>query len=380
MSRQRTWLCPSPLDRSRLLDMERRMRPTRNAGLLLTALVAVAAIPVFGPFALAVIAVVAVTFVPFDYALPRVERPELVVLASALIPIVALATLVALRGGAENPAMPLVVIPVIGAAAILPARGSVLVLAVATFAISAAAIGANYAAFIDDPRLTMCTLTALVVGGLMARGLMLSEIDHRSRAVVDPLTGLLNRASLPERFAELREQALRTDGRLAVVLCDLDRFKQVNDTYGHQTGDVVLQTTAYEMRRALRSFELMYRLGGEEFLVLLPDADLADATEVAESMRTAAAARPAADVPVSVSFGVTAARGGDIDLDRMLEAADRALFSAKREGRDRVVADDRVRASRAGVSPAAETAYRRNGPTADPSSACAGASPRALMP
>jgi diguanylate cyclase (GGDEF)-like protein len=81
----------------------------------------------------------------------------------------------------------------------------------------------------------------------------------------------------------------------------------------------------------------MYRLGGEEFLVLLPGSGLDEAAEIAERMRAAVAARPAEGVPVSVSFGVSAADGDDIELDRMLEAADGALLAAKRTGRDRVV-------------------------------------------
>jgi diguanylate cyclase (GGDEF)-like protein len=100
----------------------------------------------------------------------------------------------------------------------------------------------------------------------------------------------------------------------------------------------VLQGAAYEMRGSLRDFELIYRLGGEEFLVLLPGAGLQDAAGVAERMRSAVAARPGG-VRVSASFGVSAAEGEQIDLDRMLEAADTALRAAKRGGRDRVVTD-----------------------------------------
>ena len=201
----------------------------------------------------------------------------------------------------------------------------------------AATIGATPAAFADDPRLPLATLATLITAGGMVHQLMRSDVHHRSRAVLDPLTGLLNRASLAERFAELREQALRTEGRLAMVVCDLDRFKQVNDTHGHQVGDAVLQSAAYEMRRSLRNFDLMYRLGGEEFLVLLPGAGIDEASATAERMRAAVAARPAEGVPVSVSFGVSAAEGDDMELDRMLEAADTALLAAKRTGRDRVV-------------------------------------------
>ena len=254
---------------------------------------AVAAIPIFGATALAIVVGVAAAFISLDLAVARMARPEYAVMVGTLVPITAVAALVAARGGAANPAMALMILPVVGSAAVLPPRGSWLVLGYATAALAAATIGATPAAFADDPRLALATLVTLITAGGMTRQLMRSDVHHRSRAVLDPLTGLLNRASLAERFAELREQALRTDGRLAMVVCDLDHFKQVNDTHGHQVGDSVLQSAAYEMRRSLRNFELMYRLGGEEFLVLLPGAGMDDAAEIAERMRAAVAARPA---------------------------------------------------------------------------------------
>ena len=337
MARDRTWLCPSALDRSRVVDMERKMRRTRNAGILLTGALALAVIPVFGVAALAIVVGVAAAFGLLDMATARSARPEYAVLVGTLIPITAVAALIAARGGAANPAMTLMIVPVVGAAAVLPPRGSGLVLGYATLALLAATIGPTPADFAHDPRLPLATIATLITAGGMVRQLMRSDVHYRSRAVLDPLTGLLNRASLAERFAELREQALRTDGRVAMVVCDLDRFKLVNDTHGHQVGDAVLQSAAYEMRRSLRNFELMYRLGGEEFLVLLPGAGLDEAVEIAERMRAVVAARPAEGVRVSVSFGVSAAEGDDIQLDRMLETADAALMSAKRTGRDRVV-------------------------------------------
>ncbi len=336
MTRDRTWLCPAALDRPRVIDMWRRMRRPRNAGVLLTVIVALAAIPIVGALALAVAASVGIAFIVVDVAVARADRPEYAVMVELLIPIVALAILVADRGGAANPAMPLMILPVVGSAAVLPTRGAVLVLGFATVALAAATIGATPAAFADDPRLTLATLTTLVTAGLMTRQLMQSEVTQRSRAVLDPLTGLLNRASLAERFAELRAQAIRTDGRLAMVLGDLDHFKLVNDVHGHQVGDTVLQGAADEMRHSLRGFELIYRLGGEEFLVLLPGAGLDDAAKVAERMRAAVSRRPVGDVPMSASFGVSAAEGEEIELDLMLEAADRALRAAKRGGRDQV--------------------------------------------
>ena len=117
--------------------------------------------------------------------------------------------------------------------------------------------------------------------------------------MLDPLTGLLNRASLDSRAAEIEQQARLTDSAVALVMLDLDRFKRVNDEYGHERGDAVLRDAAYEIRKSLRSFELVYRIGGEEFLLLLPGADLDAGVEVAERVRmrrrAGAAGRPGPD-------------------------------------------------------------------------------------
>ena len=91
---------------------------------------------------------------------------------------------------------------------------------------------------------------------LAAIALSASEISYRRAAVLDPLTGLLNRQGLEERFEELRQQALLSDAPICLVLFDLDHFKTVNDRYGHDIGDAVLRQVAYEVRKSLRRFEL----------------------------------------------------------------------------------------------------------------------------
>ena len=111
----------------------------------------------------------------------------------------------------------------------------------------------------------------------IASALTEGELEHRDLAVLDALTGLLNRSSLESRAVEIEQQARLTGGAVSLVLLDLDSFKGVNDTYGHARGDAVLRDVAYEIRKSLRSFELVYRIGGEEFLVLLPGVELTEA-------------------------------------------------------------------------------------------------------
>jgi two-component system cell cycle response regulator len=129
----------------------------------------------------------------------------------------------------------------------------------------------------------------------------------------------------------------------AVLLFDIDHFKQVNDTYGHAAGDDVLHELAARTINSVRSVDLVARLGGEEFVVVMPDTDIAIANAVAERMRLAVAREPftvragGVKVPVTVSIGVTAATEGGDCRDGLLKRADDALYSAKTGGRNRVV-------------------------------------------
>ena len=120
------------------------------------------------------------------------------------------------------------------------------------------------------------------------------------------MTGLLNRHALVPRFIEISQQARLTDQPVCLVLCDLDNFKAVNDEHGHDCGDAVLRDVAYELRKRLRSFELVYRLGGEEFLVVLPGIDLKEGGEIAERLRAAVEQARPTGIPVTISLGVSA--------------------------------------------------------------------------
>jgi diguanylate cyclase (GGDEF)-like protein len=152
---------------------------------------------------------------------------------------------------------------------------------------------------------------------------------------MDPLTQLLNRKALIARALELEEQARLTGEPVGVLVGDLDHFKAVNDRHGHQTGDAVLRDCAYRMRKELRAYDLAYRLGGEEFLVLLPGAGLDETAELAERLRVAIADEPVAGLPVTMSFGVAATCPGEaFAFDALYSRADAAMYHAKAGGRD----------------------------------------------
>ena len=156
-------------------------------------------------------------------------------------------------------------------------------------------------------------------------------------AAVNPLTGLANHRTFHERLAAEVGRARRTGRGVALVLMDLDHFKRVNDHHGHQTGDRVLEHAARVMREETRSGELIARVGGEEFAMLLPDADVDEALRAAERIRRAIAAT---DFPavgrMTVSAGVCDMAHAQ-DAGMLYRLADGALYWAKHRGRDRVV-------------------------------------------
>jgi two-component system cell cycle response regulator len=163
-------------------------------------------------------------------------------------------------------------------------------------------------------------------------------------ALVDPLTGLNNRRFLETHLATMLDQAQRRRAPLSLMIFDIDHFKSVNDTHGHDCGDEVLKGFADRLRRVIRAGDLLCRLGGEEFVIVMPNSSIEVATKVAERTRSAIQEEPfvidnaGRTIPITVSIGV-AGRGPDGDPDSLYRRADRALYRSKSEGRNRVTAD-----------------------------------------
>jgi len=166
------------------------------------------------------------------------------------------------------------------------------------------------------------------------RNLAVAEI----RAATDGLTGLPNKRAVTDALKRTFAQATTTKAPLALLLADLDHFKQVNDQRGHAVGDQVLANVGAVLRGALRSRDFAGRNGGEEFAVMLPDTDVAAALEIAERIRAAIAeiSLPGSDVSVTASIGVAGYPDHANTLDRLERLADAALYVAKRQGRNRV--------------------------------------------
>jgi diguanylate cyclase (GGDEF)-like protein len=164
---------------------------------------------------------------------------------------------------------------------------------------------------------------------------VMQDLRHESRT--DPLSGLLNRRGLEASANEMMRLAKRKRTTLAVVVCDLDHFKDINDTFGHATGDNVIAAFAACLRGCVGPKNIVARLGGEEFAVVLDGADTVVARLFAESTRTTFGVLKVASLPperrVSSSFGVAEWQPGE-GLDTLLARADKALYEAKRAGRD----------------------------------------------
>ncbi|HEY4079729.1 MAG TPA: GGDEF domain-containing protein [Burkholderiaceae bacterium] len=165
---------------------------------------------------------------------------------------------------------------------------------------------------------------------------MRAEAEVRLQAMTDEMTGLANRRSLEKALEHALASAQRSQRPFAVVMVDLDYFKQINDRFGHSAGDVALADFAERLRMGLRAQDLPFRYGGEEFCVLLPEADNGGAAILAERLRLHVS-QAASDGrhAISASFGVAAWQAGDT-ADLLMGRADQALYRAKAAGRDRV--------------------------------------------
>jgi two-component system cell cycle response regulator len=163
-------------------------------------------------------------------------------------------------------------------------------------------------------------------------------------AITDALTGLYNRRYMETHVGTLVEQAATRGKPLAVLVLDIDYFKSINDNHGHDAGDDVLREFAIRIRKSIRGIDLACRYGGEEFVVLMPETDMAVATMVAERLRRRIASEPfpiqqgVRTIEVTISIGI-AALGHDDNAAAVLKRADQALYRAKRDGRNRVVPD-----------------------------------------
>ncbi|MDX6726114.1 MAG: two-component system, cell cycle response regulator [Baekduia sp.] len=331
-----TWLTDEA-GRERMLDMSPRVRTLRNVTFVLQLAVLIGCAPWLGWWCPIVMLVVGVIFAVCDRHMPRAQRPELVYAFAWMATQVAIAVSATLTGGPHAPVVAWYALAVSSLPGRFTTRGIVAGVAIALALLVGVGLASDAAAIASTPSLVLFPAMLIIGVALFGWAHMHTEVAQRAEAVMDPLTQMLNRKALVARAAELAQQARLTGRPVGVVLGDLDHFKAVNDSAGHQVGDAVLHDVAARWREALRAYEMAYRLGGEEFLVLLPGATLQEADEVAERLRVAVGASPVAGQSVTMSFGVASSQDGDpFDFDTLYARADLALYRAKRSGRDRV--------------------------------------------
>lgn len=173
--------------------------------------------------------------------------------------------------------------------------------------------------------------------------LRLSYEKNMAMAVTDPLTGAYNRHYLEQNLPRLFDRSKKDGKVISIAIVDIDHFKKINDTYGHHAGDQVLQEVVRRLQASIRFFDMVVRLGGEEFAVVMPDAPYAAALQAAERLRQTIAESP---LPISVapgalnatmSVGVATSEHGQIAAVDLLQLADKALYLAKETGRNKVV-------------------------------------------
>ena len=335
---QRSWLCRDDLDRERLLEMDVELRPLRRKSLCLLGIGIIASGPWIGWWPVAFIVPAGLCYGAADVLMFRSPRPEYVMLAGWLGAQLVISIALALVGSFAISAIALLAIPVITLGSRFPLPGIVVGVAATIGLMIAVTFGFHTTEVLAEPTLVIAPVALVLAVAVMSIPLMRSDIQHRSDAVIDQLTGMLNRKALSTRSEELAQQALISGDPVGMIVGDLDHFKQINDTHGHPVGDSVLKDVAYLLRKQLRAFDLAYRLGGEEFLILLPGSDLDRAVELAERLRERVSAEPlGAGVPVTMSFGVSASsRGEPFEYGVLFAEADAALYRAKQTGRDHV--------------------------------------------
>ena len=219
----------------------------------------------------------------------------------------------------------------------------------ANFAFAAAACGLAFVLWAEPVlRVAMFVAVLSIVGVATAVVVVLREqvlalvLRLRTLASHDSLTGALNRGAFEQRVEAELARAQRTSAAVSLVVFDVDHFKRINDSFGHAAGDAALRLIGSAVKDSMRRSDVFGRLGGEEFALMLPDTDLGGAAVVADKLRRRLSAPNASRPSLTVSFGVAQAAPGASGSRAMRDEADRALYAAKRAGRDRVVRSDEL--------------------------------------
>lgn len=333
----RTWLCPTEAEARRMDESSARVDGARRGLSLLMGVALLALVPWLGwwPFLLAT--PLGVHIVVVARIAHRWRHPEYAYAQSFFMIAAVSVAAAAITGGPQSPLLPMIVFPVSLLASRFRREVVYVGLAIALVLLAIPTIVLHPQATIADPEAVVITLILVVMAAMITLAFARVEERLREQTHVDPLTGLANRLALDLHYDELVDHSRMSGIPFAVMVLDLDYFKAVNDTHGHDVGDEVLRIVAEVLTGHRREVDVVVRLGGEEFAMVLPDTTAQAAEHVAERQRQAIAERCPAGVPVTVSVGVADSGHPAVAWKDVYRRADDALLAAKRAGRNRVV-------------------------------------------
>jgi len=334
----RSLLIRTATEREHMLDMFARLTRVSMVTNPIAFAALVSTIPWFGWRSIVPVVVsVIVAQATNTFVAPRVARPEYPMTLTVVLVLVGTGLALLVAHPAPLFALPFLAVLMFVTAAALPARGAagVAVFSGAVMAAVALLMGAHQV--LSNPSILTLPLALLGAISFFGYGIGQATVDQLGVATTDQLTGMLNRAALHARVAELSHRLATGGEPVALLIADLDCFKAINDEHGHAAGDRVLAEAAERMRADLRLFDSVYRIGGEEFVVILVGMDERGAAAVGERIRTSIRQRHVAGLPVTVSVGVAACVAGEaFDYEQLFKTADAALRAAKEAGRDQV--------------------------------------------
>jgi diguanylate cyclase (GGDEF)-like protein len=329
------FVCRDEQEREWQLDMHRRLQPQARRAVVVLAVFLVACLPWLNVLA-AVPMVLAFTAYMVGSLLATRWRRKEPVLIGLLVTQLLIAAAVAVAGTEHTGGLMLLLFPIVGMCGGFPNRVVALCTAFTAAVMILFSLAIHGQIAIHNPPLLLVPLAVLISVAIVSTAVRDSSLEHQTAAVIDQLTGMLNRTALTTRTNELAHQSSLTGEPVGVLVADLDQFKTINDRDGHQHGDNVLRAFAYRLRKHLRAFDLAYRLGGDEFVILMPGADNAEALELAQRLIEITREEPLARTHTTISVGVAASeRGSTFHFENIFSTADAALYEAKRQGRNR---------------------------------------------
>ncbi|MHB8491071.1 MAG: GGDEF domain-containing protein [Solirubrobacteraceae bacterium] len=331
------WLVRDEVQRRQLLELNRHLREKARVVFLLWFGLGGLCVFQYGWQIIVAPLAMATVYVSIEHNIERFRRPEIALglgwlaLQGSFVVAGLLASAPMVFGASLMFMLP------IGSSAVFPPRGVFVGLGVSLVLMVGYVAIESWSFFLRVPAIMTFYVAILITIAMVGMAVGRSTIEYRDLGIVDQLTGLFNRGALMARVAELAHGSMEARTQVAVIVADVDRFKAINDVHGHATGDAVLRELGYRVRKHLRAFESAYRIGGEEFVVLLEAVDWAHAESVAARLREAIRRAPLASVPTTVSFGLAASAPGErFRYEDVFQRADKALYEAKRAGGDRI--------------------------------------------